>query len=301
MSTRATRTPPNPDVVLYGIVGTWMEADVIADSVANAFAQGAERVFLLDNESPDDTIERATLAGAELALTFHTDMFDCYYQVCLMNDFVQYVSRATDHDQIWWLFFDADEFPRPEGGGTIRELIGRLDDEVRIVGARVLNHYPMAGGPGHTRGTHPIDHQPLCEELHSEICEFGHRKHPLQRWDRIGPRMDASPGFHRAEPGQVPWVESASEFLVEHHFPFRAEHHTRKRMGVLWGGDESAARADVPGAEHMLARLESLDAVYAGDWSNVHNFLPESPDRGVNLVDWRELKPPVSPDVQRWS
>ena len=61
---RAMEKPTNPnpldDFGFYAIVGTWMEADVIADTVANAFTQGVDRVFLVDNESPDDTVERAT-------------------------------------------------------------------------------------------------------------------------------------------------------------------------------------------------------------------------------------------------
>ena len=57
---------------LYAIVVTWMEADVIAATVRNAFAQGCERVLLVDNDSPDDTVAKAEAAGAELARSFST-------------------------------------------------------------------------------------------------------------------------------------------------------------------------------------------------------------------------------------
>jgi hypothetical protein len=50
-------------VGLYAIVVTWMEADVIAATVANALAQGCDRVLLVDNDSPDDTVARAVAAG----------------------------------------------------------------------------------------------------------------------------------------------------------------------------------------------------------------------------------------------
>ena len=68
------RNPAEPRVLedfrLFAIVGTWMEADVIEATVKNAFTQGCERVFLVDNESPDDTVEKAIAAGAELACSF---------------------------------------------------------------------------------------------------------------------------------------------------------------------------------------------------------------------------------------
>ena len=48
---------------LYAIVVTWMEADVIEATVPNALAQGCDRVLLVDNDSPDDTVPEAEAAG----------------------------------------------------------------------------------------------------------------------------------------------------------------------------------------------------------------------------------------------
>jgi hypothetical protein len=218
-----------------------------------------------------------------------------------MNEFVQYVSRNTEHDHIWWLYIDADEFPRPEAGGTIRQLLTRLDRQYRAVGARVINHYPTPGQPAHIPGNHPIEQQPLCEELRSDICDQSHRKHPLQRWDRPGPRIDASPGFHRAEPSEHSWIEP-HDSIVLHHFPFRNEAVTRRRLGLLWSGSaaDSRAKLDDPATDHMQARADSLDAVYGGDWKSVHQFLPGKPERGVELVRWTELEPAISLDVHQW-
>lgn len=293
---------PLENIVLYAVIGTWMEEDIIADTVRNAFTQGVDRVFIVDNESPDGTVQKAIHAGAERGISYWTDQFECYYQICLMNEFVQYVSRNSEHDHVWWLYIDADEFPRPESGGTIRQLLARLDRQYRVVGARVLNHYPTPGTNAHIAGDHPIDHQPLCEEFPSDICDQRHRKHPLQRWDRSGPRIDASPGFHRAEPSSEPWIEP-TESIVIHHFPFRNEAISRRRLDLLWSGAaaDSRARLSDPATDHMQARAESLDAVYAGDWAKVRNFLPGKPERGVELVAWNELGPPISPDIRRWS
>src|SRR5580704_571314 len=77
---RAEANPARPDpslpVRLFAIVGTWCEEDVIEATVHNAFAQGCERVFIVDNASPDDTLKRAVAAGAEIARVYPTDYYD---------------------------------------------------------------------------------------------------------------------------------------------------------------------------------------------------------------------------------
>ena len=50
-----------PGVRMFAVLGTWMEADVVAATVRNAMTQGCERVYLVDNGSPDDTIAVALL------------------------------------------------------------------------------------------------------------------------------------------------------------------------------------------------------------------------------------------------
>ena len=286
------RASPIQNFALYAVIGTWMEEDIIADTVRNSFNQGATRVFILDNESPDDTVNEARNAGAELGMSYNTEHFECAYQAALINEFIQYISRNCSHDHVWWMLHDADEFLCPEGAGTIRDFIGSLDRRFRVVGARVLNHYPTPGGPAHIPGEHPINQQPLCQEISSKICDQRHLKHPLLRWDRHGPRIDASPGFHRAEPSQSPWIEPVGSVIM-HHFPFRNEEATRRRMDALWSSqDTSRAKLNDPGTDHMQARAQSLDAVYTGDWGRVRNYDPEGPEEGVQLVDWGTLVMP---------
>jgi hypothetical protein len=302
--TEANPAVPNTfdDVVLYAVIGTWMEADVIADTVANSYAQGADRVFVVDNDSPDDTVARAVAAGAEHGLTYSTAGYDERYRLNLMNDFVRYRSESSGADHVWWLWLDADEFPRPEAGGTIGELVAGLDRRFRIVGGRFVDHYPSPGRPAFVPGEHPLDHQPLAEEMPQPICSHMHRKHPLMRWDREGPHIDADLGFHRARCAQRPLREPPTGLVIDH-FPFRDEKATRRRLATLWGLDGAAsARAERSHftSLHMEARVESLDAVYSGAWTEVRNFAPGRPERGVSPVDWRELVPPVSHDIRRW-
>jgi len=303
MTAESSATPvPLDRFGLYAIVGTWMEADIIADTVANAFTQGADRVFLVDNDSPDETVARAVGAGAEHVLTYKTERFEEQHRYNLMNELVRHISIVSELDHIWWLWLDADEFPRPESGGTVREFIDRLDRQYRVVGARFINHFPTPGSPAHVPGDHPIDHQPMCEELPYGICDRNHRKHPLQRWDRGGPRIDAGLGFHRAQCDDRPLIEP-SEPLVIHHFPFREEAVTRDRLRMLWSGSNGSASRAKQGdiaTDHMEARLDSIDAVYAGDWEAVRNFMPGTAERGVELVEWTDLVPTMSGDIHRW-
>ena len=280
-----------------------MESDIIADTVANAFAQGVDRVFLADNGSPDDTVDRAQGAGAECVLTYRTDRFEERFRYNLMNELVRHISDTSQHDHIWWLWIDADEFPRPHGDQTLREFLAPLDERFRVVGARVLNHYPSPGEVAHEPGTHPVRHQPLCEEVPQRICLSMHRKHPLQRWDRSGPRIDAGLGFHRAECIERPLKEPDAP-VVLHHIPYRNEEFTRRRLDALWNDDSSnsarAIRGDLA-TDHMEARKRSLDAVYSGAWENVHNFIPGTRERGVKLTDWREIAPSVQGKLPEWS
>ena len=57
--------------------------------MANAFAQGCERVFLVDNDSRDDTVAEAVAAGAVLAETFATEQYDEVLRLEIMNRVVR--------------------------------------------------------------------------------------------------------------------------------------------------------------------------------------------------------------------
>ena len=49
---------------------------MIEATVKNAFTQGCDRVFLVDNNSPDGTVQQAIAAGAEIAGSFSTPNYD---------------------------------------------------------------------------------------------------------------------------------------------------------------------------------------------------------------------------------
>jgi hypothetical protein len=210
---------------------------------------------------------------------------------------VEEVSTATDADHIWWLYIDADEFPHGPGGQTIREYLSGLDERFRVVGARFLNHYPSEV-PEFIPGRHPLDFQPLCEEMTENVCPDQHRKHPLLRHDRGGDRLRARIGFHTGVTDSGAQVLEPDVPIIEHHFPFRCYESSRARLEALCG--TGRARSDDIATGHMLPRFRSFEAVYNQQWDLVENFLPDRPPFGVSLQPWTELVGPEDHVVRRW-
>src|SRR5262249_15443255 len=83
-----------PSIRMCGIIGTWLEADIIAATVQNAITQGCERVYLVDNDSPDATVATACAAGAILACSYQTAYYDEILRLRHMNDVVREVSNS---------------------------------------------------------------------------------------------------------------------------------------------------------------------------------------------------------------
>jgi hypothetical protein len=294
------RARPLDDVRLFAIVGAWMEADVIGATVKNAFTQGCERVYLVDNDSPDDTVREALAAGAELAETFATDEYDEHLRLSVMNDVVARVSEQERAPHLWWLWLDADEFPHGPRGTTILEHLQPLDRTYRIVGARFVNHFPDRH-PAYVPGFHPLDFQPLCEE-HAFGCGRNHRKHPLQRFDREGPPLVCERGFHRAHSEERPLHEPLDAVFL-HHFPYRDPDVTRARLDRLCAQDASGAtrvRAGDDAADGMVPRYQTLDAVYRGDWAQVRNYRGDTAYATANPVPWSSLVGPEDAQFARW-
>jgi hypothetical protein len=300
------RNPSAPEVLdefkLFAIVGTWMEEDIIEATVRNAFTQGCERVFLVDNDSLDGTVETATAAGAELADSFSSAEHDEYLRIRLMNEAVERISTAETTDHIWWLWLDADLFPHGPRGLTIRDYLAMLDRSFRIVGARFFNHYPSSE-PHYVPGYHPLDFQPLCEELSFRTCWHWHRTHPLRRFDRHRPRIWSELGLLRAHSDDQPLFEP-SEAIFDHHFPFRQRQTTLQRLEALFvAGEAARSRVDPENVNHghMTMRARSLDAVYEQDWKNVPTQLVGGCRRPhVEPVPWQDLVEPEHLVVKRW-
>jgi len=295
-----------PAFRMFAVLGTWMEVDVVAASIHNAVAQGCERVYLVDNGSTDGTLETARQEGAIVARSYRTDQYDESLRLRMMNGVVSEVCESERDPHIWWLFLDADEFLHGPCGMTLREYLATLDERFRVVGTRYFNHYP-SGSPHYEAGRHPLDFQPLCEELAYPMCPSRHRKHPLQRYDRGRPLIQCGNGFHDASCDEQLYEPAQPAFL--HHFPFRDERMTRRRLEALWARDDSGlTRALESRDTHMLTRFRCLDAVYARDWAKVENFIAldplnnvlNAPTSGVDPKPWCEMVEPEHQPVLRW-
>jgi hypothetical protein len=299
-----------PNVRLFAIIGTWMEADIIASTVKNAFTQECERVYLVDNNSLDETVSIACENGAILARTFETEKYDESIRLHHMNAVMREVCLSEPDRHIWWLFLDADEFPHGPWGMTLLEYLRTIDKRFRVVGSRFFDHYP-SGSPAFVPGRHPLDFQPLCGEISVPMCARGHRKHSLLRFDKEGEVIEAGRGFHLVRCADAVCEPEQPVFL--HHFPFREELTTRARLGLLWNKDANGhSRADISSdsTSHMLARMRSLNAVYCQDWASVANFVPldpmyasletKPPPSGVVLRRWDDLIGPEHHQPLRW-
>jgi hypothetical protein len=277
-----------------------MEGNVIFATVKNAFAQGCERVYLVDNDSPDDTVEQAQAAGAILARRFKTSRYDEELRLQIMNQVVSDVSAEAQSDHIWWLWLDADEFPHGPRGLSLLDFLRGLDRRFRIVGARFIQHFPSLE-PAYIPEYHPLDFQPLCEE-HRFGCRLGHRKHPLQRFDRRGHPIVCDRGFQEAWSEEHPLLEP-TEAIFLHHFPFRNYAVTRARLAALrakaTSGDTRVGLND-DAAGGMVARFESLDAVYRGHWEAGRNYRPETGFSVPNPIPWSSMVETANLVSKRW-
>jgi hypothetical protein len=264
---------PLPEFRLFAVLGTWMEADIVDACVRNAIEQGCEEVFLVDNDSPDDTVAIARRAGATLAASFSTPLYNEWMRIGIMNQVVQEISLRSGESHIWWLWLDADEFPRGPRGLTIREYLATLDRRFRVVGARFAVHVPSSV-PAYTPGADPLACMPWYVASEADHCDNGlaHAKHPLQRFDRGAPPVEAGIGFHSVHARLTALLEPRESIDV-HHFQYREEVTTRARLTKLCGAEDGAdARASyVDHRMHTLRgrsvgvmkRFEDLDRIYA--------------------------------------
>ena len=298
MGTQPNPSSPQtlPDLRLFAVLGTWMEEDIVEATVRNAFTQGVEAVYVVDNASTDATVERAVAAGATVAESFATTQYQERVRILLMNAVVARVSLASGAPHIWWLWLDADEFPEGPGGLTVADYLRSLDRRFRLVGSTYYNHFP-GDNPAYLPGYHPLDFQPLCERFWPERarhCGQTHWKHPLQRFDSEGAFLMALGGFHSASlrTGERLWEPRGG--IVTHHIQYREEAFTRARLELLCATSRNDHN-EIIGNTDMQKRFESLDAVYAHRWQDVDSLHRKGRLRGVHPEPWTDMR-----SVLRW-
>jgi hypothetical protein len=297
--------PAHPEILaecrLFALLGTWMEQDVVEATVRNAFAQGVEAVYLVDNASTDATVARAVGAGATLAESFRTAVYEERIRNVLSNAVVARVSLSSGAPHIWWLWLDGDEFPEGPEGTTVAEYLGTLDRRFRMVGSTYYEHFPVEA-PAYLPGFHPLDFQPMGRPLVPDgldDCPQAHGKHPLQRFDRSGPFLSSLMGFRSANLLMGESVLEPEGGIVTHRFAYRQEQPTRRRIDRLqaeWARHpyNDVSPDDATGAGRVTRRRETLDAVYGGRWDRVDDLGSPVRHLGVHLSPW------TGPRSTRW-
>ena len=222
---------------LYAVLFTWYEEDIIEACVKNLFAEGVDRVFLIDNGSPDKTVELAVQAGALHVETVVSDRFNEEIKCGSVFTLTRRILSEERDERSWWLFCDADEFPTSPGQGTLRGYLAGLDDAIRVVGGHSIVHYPIEQ-PYYLCGFHPAEFQFRATPHDSPglFCSLIHDKHNLIRFDNGAFDVTIHGGYHRFTSDTVLYEPRYG--LCIHHCQLRNKEHSLKRLKALVNIDE---------------------------------------------------------------
>lgn len=252
---------------LYGITCAWNESDIIYSTVKNLYIQGCDKVFLVDNGSTDNTISEARRAGAILANTFETHYFDEIKKVSILNSSVMAINEASPHDEIWWIYLDADEFPCGWEGKTLRESLLSTESFVGAIHSQIYDHFPTAE-PFYIPGYYPGDFQIYAKK--SQI-----QKIQLIKYKKNKKHIFTYGGFHYYDAHGEEIIESDKKIEL-HHFNFRQIDFTKNRLEQLvQKRQDGTARidwmSDYAKRVHSLEstayhqRLEKLGDIYSSN------------------------------------
>lgn len=287
---------------IYAVVSSWHDADVIEATVRNCFDQGCERVYLLDNASPDNTAEVARAAGVNDVITYRTEFYDDDLRVRKQNEIVRRVTAEERHPELWWIVLDADEFPAGRDGKTVAALLRSLPAQINTVGSDFIDLYP-SNGEAYRIGAHPA----LCMSRGvwrrggiRHYCACGHWKHAIVRYrdgihDLAHFRGNHGLAASKQNRGVVLAVESQFD-VPFFHAPIREESATRARLNALCESGRNQWDDHVTNSQGAIKRWQALDNIYAGRWREVnlpHTQVYGRSVTGLALYPWRVLAPSV--------
>lgn len=285
--------PSEPSVrstpLILGVTAVWNEDDVIWATVRNLFAQGADDVFVIDDESSDDTVSEARAAGATVIAQSSSGVYSEDNRHTRMRRIITEQTNLAGGD-VWWIMVDADEFPRGPNGVTIRELIEDLPAWVDVVGSRTLEHFPDATSVFRPR-THPVQSMPLALWHYCPYCTRDHWKHQLFRVRNVDD-LYPLPGHHIIGTADGRLVREAGPTLLMHHVPLRDRTRTEAKLRAAGasGGRYEKAPEKSP-KERLAYRVSILDDLYNNRFDVVRNEFAGAPAVGLPLRNWRDLVP----------
>lgn len=273
--------------MLNAVTCVWNEEDIIESSVKHAFAQGCDNVFIVDNGSTDETVKRAERAGAKLAISFKTAFFDEREKIAHLNAVVKHYNALSADDFVWWLYFDADEFPNIDCEHRISDFLNQLGAGIKGVHGHSLDHIPTHS-PYHREGFHPIDFMPLCQK--SAVTKI-----PLLRYDKNVPHFFSGGGAHEFDTnGET--LPIAYDTLNIHHFPIRTPARTLGRLKRLLNKEsDGTSRAD-----WMDRRARALGHQNVVHYNGKYDALKNTYLENENLALKTATIPYDYRNIQRW-
>jgi hypothetical protein len=296
--------------MIYAIIGTWYEGDIIEATVKNCFANGCARVYIVDNNSPDNTCERAIAAGAQVLERYTTEFYDDDLRIRKMNEHMQRITMQEKHPNLWWLSLDADEFVCGPGGQRLLDYLAVLDERYTCIGCPAIDLYPTEPGD-YEYSKHPADCMPMGMRRTHEICSMQHWKHPLLRYRNGRYTMSQSRGLHIPftlrkyrhihNPHDIP-IEPDSQ-IVMFHAPIRKREDTFKRLAAICapqdklnGYNRGSLDDTATKNNGAIKRWRTLEHVYAKEWDKVefpHSQCYGRDITGIALLPWKRLLPTV--------
>jgi glycosyltransferase involved in cell wall biosynthesis len=287
--------------VVYAFISTWYDGDIIGATVRNCFRNRCDRVFVQDNDSPDDSVRMAEQNGADVVNVFKTEYYDDDLRIKLQNDFVRKLVEAHKHDDIWVLTLDADELPIGPNGEPFYEILSRLPRSIRTIGSNAIDLYPDAGDV-YDRDKHPAAcFKKGIRRTAKFACQRNHWKHVAIRY------LDGVFDIAQSRGNHYPAVPSIRDNIYEpeieipiFHAPIRNKEEAYARLEALCGkpnaqGHHRSIGDDIAiGGQGAIKRFNSLDAIFSQQWQNVD--LPHSQMYGRNITGicpyaWSKLEP----------
>lgn len=299
-------TPESDSVELYATISTWMDADIIEANVKNCFANGCSRVYILDNNSPDDTVRVARSAGAILGDSFATDFYDEDLRIRKQNEIIHRVTTKEKHKILWWVTLDADEFCAGHNGERVIDTILKMPKEISTIGSDCIDLYPTEGHE-YVIGEHPakcFDKGINRKEGCGTYCPVGHYKHLYFKLTEGIFNVAQTRGNHcLATPRHSTLIEPEMT-LKFFHSPYRRKEETFKRLEALCGKQQalgglhrSAGDDECTGNHGSIKRWRTLENLYNYEWDKVempHSQLYGRSIIGIALYPWRVLAPELS-------
>ena len=291
-----------PEFRLFAIVGTWMEADVIEATVRNAFTQGLRSSLpRRQRQSRRHRRQRRSRRRGAGPSVLDPTRHDEGARIRIMNEVVNEVSSTDGSRHIWWLWLDADEFPHGPRGLTHSRVPGSAR---RLVPDR-RNPLPQPL-PEPRPGVHPrlsSARLPTARggaDRAEVLAVASQASAPTLRPRRRARDHSASPAStgHRV-PNDRSSNRPTRSFSTTP--PIGTRRRRFRRLVGLFSSSPALQPADPADSPAMIARLRSLDAVYAQDWDAVDISLAPGLKRPrARPRPWTELVEPEHHTVKRW-